>query len=161
MSRRSRRKFTDEFKAETVKLIRESGRRVGSVARDLDLTETAVRDWVKKAESSGSESNLRADERDELRRLRKEVRELRMEKEILQDREVEKELIGRKHTNHKQVGGLILLVLKVGQEEAIHPGQKEDQEKGQGLNMVILQDRGEEKGQTGKNHISHQLEAIY
>jgi transposase-like protein len=49
MSRRSRRKFTDEFKAETVKLIRESGRSVGSVAKELDLTETAVR---KKAQSS-------------------------------------------------------------------------------------------------------------
>jgi MYXO-CTERM domain-containing protein len=52
MSRRSRRKFTDEFKTETVKLIRDSGRSVGSVAKELDLTETAVRDSVKKAQSS-------------------------------------------------------------------------------------------------------------
>jgi transposase-like protein len=79
----SRRKFTDEFKAETVKLIRESGRSVGSVAKELDLTETAVRDWVKKAESSGSADALSPDERAELRRLRKEIQELRMEKEIL------------------------------------------------------------------------------
>jgi transposase len=42
MGKRHRRKFTDEFKAETVKLIRESGRAVASVARELDLTETAV-----------------------------------------------------------------------------------------------------------------------
>jgi len=83
MSRRSRRKFTDEFKAETVKLIRESGRSVGSVAKELDLTETAVREWVKKAEATGSENTLSSGDRDELRRLRKEVRELRMEKEIL------------------------------------------------------------------------------
>ena len=83
MSRRNRRKFTDEFKAETVKLIRESGRTVGSVARELDLTETAVRDWVKKAEASGSADALGPDERAELRRLRKENQELRMEKEIL------------------------------------------------------------------------------
>jgi transposase len=83
MSRRNRRKFTDEFKAETVKLIRESGRTVGSVARELDLTETAVRDWVKKAEASGSADVLGPDERAELRRLRKENQELRMEKEIL------------------------------------------------------------------------------
>jgi transposase-like protein len=83
MSRRSRRKFTDEFKAETVKLIRESGRSVGSVAKELDLTETAVRDWVKKAKSSGSADALSPDERAELRRLRKEIQELRMEKEIL------------------------------------------------------------------------------
>ncbi len=83
MGKRHRRKFTDDFKAETVKLIRESGRTVGSVARELDLTETAVRNWVKRAEASGSVDTLGPDERAELRRLRKEVRELRMEKEIL------------------------------------------------------------------------------
>ena len=44
MARRARRKFTPEFKAETVKLVRESGKTVGEVARELDLTETALRD---------------------------------------------------------------------------------------------------------------------
>ena len=83
MGKRHRRKFTDEFKAETVKLIRESGRTVGSVARELDLTETAVRNWVKQAEASGSAETLSPDEQAELRRLRKENQELRMEKEIL------------------------------------------------------------------------------
>ena len=83
MGKRHRRKFTDEFKAETVKLIRESGRTVGSVARELDLTETAVREWVKRAEASGGGDTLSTDERAELRRLRKENQELRMEKEIL------------------------------------------------------------------------------
>ncbi len=83
MTRRHRRKFTDEFKAETVKRIRESGRTVGSVAQELDLTETAVRNWLKRAEASGSADMLSPAERAELRRLRKENRELRMEKEIL------------------------------------------------------------------------------
>ncbi len=83
MGKRHRRKFTDEFKAETVKLIRESGRTVGSVARELSLTETAVRNWVKNAEASGSVDALQADKRAELKRLRKENQELRMEKEIL------------------------------------------------------------------------------
>jgi transposase len=83
LGKRHRRKFTDEFKAETVKLIRESGRTVGSVARELDLTETAVREWVKRAERSGSADELSPDEQTELRRLRKENQELRMEKEIL------------------------------------------------------------------------------
>ena len=83
MAKRHRRKFTDEFKAETVKLIRGSGRTVGSVARELSLTETAVRNWVKQAEASGSADTLSTDERVELRRLRKENQELRMEKEIL------------------------------------------------------------------------------
>ncbi len=63
MTRRHRRRFTDEFKAETVKLIRESGRTVGSVAQELDLTETAVRNWVKQAEVSGSADTLSPDER--------------------------------------------------------------------------------------------------
>ena len=83
MAKRHRRKFTDEFKAETVKLIRGSGRTVGSVARELSLTETAVRNWVKQAEASGSAITLSTDEQAELRRLRKENQELRMEKEIL------------------------------------------------------------------------------
>ena len=83
MAKRHRRKFTDEFKAETVKLIRESGRTVGSVAKELSLTETAVRNWVKQAEASGSTDTLSTDEQAELRRLRKENQELRMEKEIL------------------------------------------------------------------------------
>jgi transposase len=82
METRHRRKFTDEFKAETVKLVRESGRTVGWVARELDLTETAVRNWVKQAEASGSADTLSPDERAE-RRLREENWELRLEKEIL------------------------------------------------------------------------------
>ena len=83
MAKRHRRKFTDEFKAETVKLVRESGRTVGSVSKELSLTETAVRNWVKRAEASGAVDELQPDERAELRRLRKENQELRMEKEIL------------------------------------------------------------------------------
>ena len=83
MTKRHRRKFTDEFKAETVKLIRTSGRTVGSVARELNIGETAVRRWVNQAEALGSADSLSSDERTELHRLRKENRELRMEKEIL------------------------------------------------------------------------------
>ena len=83
MTTRPRRKFTDEFKAETVKLIRTSGRTVGSVARELNIGETAVRRWVNQAEALGSADSLGSDERTELHRLRKENRELRMEKEIL------------------------------------------------------------------------------
>ena len=83
MTKRHRRKFTDEFKAETVKLIRTSGRSIGSVARELNIGETVVRRWVQRAEALGSEDSLSLDERIELQRLRKENRELRMEKEIL------------------------------------------------------------------------------
>ena len=83
MTKRHRRKFTDEFKAETVKLIRTSGRSIGSVARELNIGETVVRRWVQRAEALGSEDSLSLDGRIELQRLRKENRELRMEKEIL------------------------------------------------------------------------------
>lgn len=83
MTKRHRRKFTDEFKAETVKVIQTSGRTVGSVARELSIGETAVRRWVKQAEASGSADTLTVDERSELQRLRKQNQELRMEKEIL------------------------------------------------------------------------------
>ena len=83
MTKRHRRKFTDEFKAETVKLIKTSGRGVGSVARELNIGETAVRRWVQQADASSSADSLNPDERTELQRLRKENQELRMEKEIL------------------------------------------------------------------------------
>ena len=54
MGKRKRRAFTKEFKAETVRLVRDSGKSVGVVARELDLTETALRDWVRQAEIDAS-----------------------------------------------------------------------------------------------------------
>ena len=48
--RRARRAFTPEFKAEAVRLVQVGDRPLRQVARDLDLTETALRDWVKRAE---------------------------------------------------------------------------------------------------------------
>jgi transposase len=82
---RPRRFFPPEYKAEVVELIRSSGKTVGQVARELDLTETAVREWVKRADlDAGRRSDgLTTAEREELRRLRREVRELREEREIL------------------------------------------------------------------------------
>ena len=47
--RRPRRQFTDEFKAGAVRLVLDDGKTVGAAARDLDLTETALREWVKRA----------------------------------------------------------------------------------------------------------------
>src|SRR4026209_2006744 len=46
MAKRKRRAFTKEFKAETVRLVRDSGKSVGAIARELGLTETALREWV-------------------------------------------------------------------------------------------------------------------
>jgi transposase len=83
---RKRRVFSTEYKAEVVKLIHESGKSVGQVCRELDLTETAVRKWVAQVEvdaGHGPSGALTSDERDELRRLRRENTRLRMEREVL------------------------------------------------------------------------------
>jgi len=82
---RSRRFFPPEYKAEVVELICSTGKTVGQVARELDLTETAVREWVKRAELDAGRrtDGLTTVEREELGRLRREVRELREEREIL------------------------------------------------------------------------------
>jgi transposase len=84
-NRRSRRAFTAEFKAEVVGLVRQPGNTAASVARDLDLTETAVRAWVKQADADAgsSEGGLSSAERAELAQLRREVRVLREERDIL------------------------------------------------------------------------------
>lgn len=85
MSRRPRRQFTDEYKAEVVELVRTSGKSPGQIAKDLDLTETAVREWVAKAkgEAPRKEGPVGEDERAELNRLREENRVLKMERDFL------------------------------------------------------------------------------
>jgi len=88
MARRKRRKFTDEFKADAVKLCEAGGRSVRQVAADLDLTETALREWVKRAATDAGKSPpnvLTTAERDELSELRKRVKRLEMEREILKN----------------------------------------------------------------------------
>jgi transposase len=81
---RPRRSFNPEFKAEVVALVRQPGNTAASVARDLDLTETAVREWVKQADiDEGHRDGLTTDERAELARLRKENRDLQRDVEIL------------------------------------------------------------------------------
>jgi len=83
--RRPRRQFDDEFKAQAVRLVLDEGKTVASVARDLDLTETALREWVKRARADRThgKTGLTTVEREELARLRKETRILREEREIL------------------------------------------------------------------------------
>ena len=86
MAKRKRRAFTKEYKAEVVELIRRSGKSVAAVARELDLTETAVRRWVQQAETDSGEGPggaLTTAEREELAALRKRVKTLEMEREIL------------------------------------------------------------------------------
>ena len=80
-----RRSFTAEFKAEVVELVRQPGNTAGSVARDLNLTETAVRAWAKQADlDQGRRSDgLTSEQLSEMAQLRKELREAREERDIL------------------------------------------------------------------------------
>jgi transposase len=83
---RPRRSFTPEFKAEIVELCGRGDRSIGQVARDFDLTETAVREWVRQAErdtGSRRDGGLTSAERQELSALRRENRRLREDVEIL------------------------------------------------------------------------------
>jgi transposase len=78
--------FTPEFKAEIVGLCQQGDRSVGQVAKDFDLTETAVREWVRQAERDAgirSDGGLTSAEQQELARLRRENRQLREDVEIL------------------------------------------------------------------------------
>jgi transposase len=74
--RRARRQFTDEFKASAVRLVLDEGKTVSAAARDLDLTETALREWVKRARADRTHgrTGLTTAEREELVRLRKALR---------------------------------------------------------------------------------------
>jgi transposase len=83
---RPRRSFTSEFKAEIVELCQRGDRSAGQVARDFDLTETAVREWVKQAgrdAGTRQDGGLTTEERRELAELRRENRRLREDVEIL------------------------------------------------------------------------------
>ncbi len=84
-SRRPRRRFDEDFKAQAVRLVLDEGQTIASVARHLDLTETALREWVKRARADRThgKTGLTTAEREELARLRKENRVLREEREIL------------------------------------------------------------------------------
>lgn len=84
-SGRVRRQFTEEFKAGAVRVVLDEGRTVAAVARELDLTETALRRWVEqaRADRTPGKTGVTTAEREELARLRQEVRQLRMDREIL------------------------------------------------------------------------------
>jgi transposase len=83
--RRPRRRFDDDFKAQAVRLVLDDGKSIPSVARDLDLTESSLRNWVEhaRADRTHGRTGLTTMEREELARLRKENRELRTDRDIL------------------------------------------------------------------------------
>ena len=83
---RQRRSFSKDFKLEAVRLVKEGGLGIGRAAKDLGVCETSLRRWVKQYEIDEGKSpsgSLTTAEKEELRRLRREVRTLRMEREVL------------------------------------------------------------------------------
>lgn len=82
--KRKRRTFTPEYKAEVVAMYRTTEKSVAQIARELDLTESAVQRWVTQAEvDDGKREGLTTTEREELAHLRRENRILREERDIL------------------------------------------------------------------------------
>jgi transposase len=79
--KQTRRRFTAEFKTETVKRVKQSDRSMADLAMELGISAKSILEWVRRSEES--DDSISEDERIELRRLRKENRELRMETEIL------------------------------------------------------------------------------
>ena len=84
-SRRSRRRFTDDFKQQAARLVLDEGKSVSAVARELDLVPSALGNWVKRVEADRTKgrTGMTTTEREELARLRKQVRVLEEEREIL------------------------------------------------------------------------------
>ena len=86
MSKKKRRAFTAEQKAEAVKIVKASGKSVGQVAQEMGLTVSALRSWVKQDEinqNPAPRGPLTTDERAELARLRKELKRVEMERDFL------------------------------------------------------------------------------
>ena len=80
--RRSRRRFTDEFKADAVALVEESGGQIAKVARELGIYDSSLGNWVRQARerADGAPS---AEERAEIRELKRELERVRRERDIL------------------------------------------------------------------------------
>jgi len=84
-AKRTRRSFTEEYKASAVRLVLDEGQTVAAAARDLGLTESSLRNWVEQARADRTQgkTGLTTAEREELAHLRKENRILLEEREIL------------------------------------------------------------------------------
>jgi len=86
MSKRKRRTFTREQKADAVRLVRAGGEGIPTVARNLDLSENSLRRWVKQADiddGKGSAGDLTTEEKAEVRRIKKKLRQVTMERDFL------------------------------------------------------------------------------
>jgi transposase len=86
MTQKPRRIFTDEQRAEAVRIVNQSGKPVIQVAREMGLTESALRRWVKQAQidqESDPQGKLTSAERKELNELRRDLKRVQMERDFL------------------------------------------------------------------------------
>jgi transposase len=86
MSPKPRRQFTAEQKAEAVRIVAQSDKSITQIAKEMGLTESALRNWVKQAEidqKRDTNGPLTTEERQELARLRRDIKRLQMERDFL------------------------------------------------------------------------------
>jgi transposase len=86
MGQRKRPKYTNEFKAEAAQLAGSGDKSVSETARDIGVSETALRHWIAQAEideGNGPVGALTTEERQEMTRLRRELRQVTMERDFL------------------------------------------------------------------------------
>ncbi len=75
--------YNEEFKADAVKLVLEDGYNMAEAARNLGMAKRTLRDWVKKSQQRFMREQVKEGELEEVKKLREEVRRLRMERDIL------------------------------------------------------------------------------
>lgn len=78
-----RKRYDREFREGAVRIVNETGKSIAAVARDLGINEGTLGNWVNQAKAAATGQVLSGDEREELKRLRSEVAELRMERDVL------------------------------------------------------------------------------
>ena len=78
-----RDKYTDEFKEEAVRLVVEGGKSGYRVARDIGIAQTTLARWVRQHKSFGSASKSKSDTDEEIERLRRELRQVKQERDFL------------------------------------------------------------------------------
>jgi transposase len=80
----TRPSYSPEFRSEAVRLVRTSGKSVTAIARELSISRQSLMNWIEQIDiNEGKHNGLTTDEREELRRLRRENKTLQMEREIL------------------------------------------------------------------------------
>jgi len=83
MAKRTRKRYTDEFKAEAVKLVVEEGYSISQAARNLDINTNMLTRWKHELTGDATRRKQAADDKEEIQLLREEVRRLKLEREIL------------------------------------------------------------------------------